>query len=221
MKHDEDSILIRRADPRDAEPLANLHFSCSLAQPGGFMHRLGRKFFVRYYQILLSERMTVIMCADAGRDGIVGLVSATLDSRRQLEAIRKGRFKLLLAVIPVLIRRPSLIWEIYVRNRSLSPRSPGDEYVVSSGARIAYWGWLPNHRSRGQSTSLIKEVLRSLETLGASTVRLETDRLNRKVEVVHRLMGARVVKVLVTRDGRERIVLEYGLSPPLGQIPTC
>lgn len=220
MKHHEDSILIRRADPRDAESLAHLHFNCALAQPGGFMHRLGQKFFVKYYQILLGEHMTVILCADAGRDGIVGLVSATLDSKRQLDAIRKGRFKLLLAVIPVLIRRPSLIWEIYVRNRSLSARSPGDEYVVSSGARIAYWGWLPSYRSHGQSTSLIKEVLRSLETLGASTVRLETDRLNRQVEVVHRLMGARVVKVLVTRDGRERIVLEYGLSPPVTRIPT-
>ncbi len=140
MKHHEDSILIRRADPRDAESLAHLHFNCALAQPGGFMHRLGQKFFVKYYQILLGEHMTVILCADAGRDGIVGLVSATLDSKRQLDAIRKGRFKLLLAVIPVLIRRPSLIWEIYVRNRSLSARSPGDEYVVSSGARIAYWG---------------------------------------------------------------------------------
>jgi hypothetical protein len=219
MKRDEGSISIRPADPRDAESLAHLHFICSQAQPGAFMHRLGQRFFAKYYRILLGERTTVILVADAGRDGIVGFVSATLDSGRQLEGLRKGRFKLLLAVLPVLIRRPSLIWDMYVRSRSLSRRAPGEAYIVSSGARIAYWGWLPNYPAHGQSTSLIREVLRTLERLGASKVRLETDRLNRKAEVMHRFMGAQAVEVLVTRDGRERIVLEYGLSPTVGQAP--
>jgi hypothetical protein len=219
MQPNEGSILIRPAEPRDAGSLASLHLACSSVQPGGFMHRLGRKFFVKYYEILLRERTTVILCADAGKDGIVGLVSATLDSRKQLEAIRRGRLQLLLAVIPALVRAPSLAWEVWVRNRALSPRSSGDEYFVSSGARIVYWGWSPGHRSHPPATSLITEVLRRLEELGARSVSLETDRLNRKVEVMHRLMGAHVSKVLVTRDGRERTVLEYALRPKVGEIP--
>jgi hypothetical protein len=217
MERDATPISIRAAGPRDAEALANLHFVCSSAQPGGFMHRLGRRFFVAYYRILLSEPTTLILVADAGADGLVGLVSATLESKRQLEAIRNGRFKLLLAVIPVLIRRPSLSWEVCVRDRSLSPRARGDGYFVSSGPRIAYWGWLPGYPAHGKSTALIKEILHRLESLGASRVSLETDHLNKKVEVMHRFLGARVVKVVTTRDGRERTVLEYALSPKVGQ----
>lgn len=213
MKRDADPVSIRPAEPRDAETLANLHLACSRAQPGGFMHRLGRRFFVTYYRILLGERTTLVLVADAGADGLVGLVSATLDSRRQLEAIRKGRFRLLLAVIPELLRSPSLSWEIWVRSRSLSPKARGDGYVVSSGARIAYWGWLPGRPSHGRSLSLIKEVLRQLEGLGASKVSLETDHLNRKAELMLRLSGAQVARVMTTRDGRERAVLEYVLGP--------
>ena len=219
MKRGERPIPIRPADPRDAESLARLHFTCSHAQPGGFMHRLGPRFFLAYYRILLREPTTVILVADAGRDGVLGFVSATLDSKRQLEAIRRRRLGLLVAAIPALIRTPGLLWDVYLRNRSLSPGAMGEGFGISSGARIAYWGWLPTHPSHGQATLLIREVLRTLASLGASTVRLETDRVNRKVEVMHRLLGARVVESLVTRDGRERIVFEYALGPTAGQAP--
>jgi hypothetical protein len=213
MKSEAATISIRLAALRDAERLANLHFVCSAAQPGGFMHHLGRRFFVEYYRILLTERSTVVLVADAGADGLVGLVSATLDSRRQLQALRRARLRLLLASVPALVRSPRLSRELWVRERALSPAARGDEYVVTSGARIAYWGWLPGYPAHGQSTALVKEVLRRLERLGASRVSLETDRLNRKVEIMHRFLGARDVKVLTTRDGRERTVLEYVLRP--------
>jgi hypothetical protein len=220
MEKETNPIVIRPAGPRDAELLGDLHFTCSGAQPGAFMHRLGRGFFVAYYRLLLREPTTVILVADAGADGLVGLVSATLDSRRQLDAIRSGRSRLLLAALPALIRSPRLVWEVLVRERSTSARAGGDKYIVSSGPRIAYWGWLPGYPAHGRSTSLIKEVLLRLEMLGASRVSLEIDRFNRKVEVMNRFLGARVVKVLTTPDGRERIILEYVLGPKAEQHAT-
>jgi hypothetical protein len=217
MEKETNPIVIRPAEPRDAELLGNLHFTCSVAQPGAFMHRLGRGFFIAYYRILLREPTSVILVADALADGLVGFVSATLESRRQLDAIRSGRYRLLLAALPELIRSPSLSWEVLVRERATSAGARGDEYVVSSGPRIAYWGWLPGYPAHGRSTSLIKEVLLRLESLGARSVKLETDRVNRKVEVMQRFLGARVVKVLTTPDGRERTVLEYVLGPKAEQ----
>ncbi|MBN1828331.1 MAG: hypothetical protein JW884_04190, partial [Deltaproteobacteria bacterium] len=143
--------------------MANLHFACSLAQPGAFMHRLGRRFFFKFYQIILNHPTSVVMCADAERDGIVGLVSATLDAKSDFEAIRKGRFQLFWAALPALIRKPSLLWAVYIRNKSLSPKVLGEGFCVGSGARVAYWGWLPDYPSKGKSIQLMEEFLRLME----------------------------------------------------------
>jgi hypothetical protein len=37
----------------------------------------------------------------------------------------------------------------------------------------------------------------------------EIDRLNRKAEVIHRVLGAKMFKGFVTIDGRSRIVMKY------------
>jgi hypothetical protein len=210
---DGNAIVIRPAEPRDADALAGLHHACSAAQPDAFMHRLGLGFFLAYYRVLLREGTSVTLVADAGVDGIVGIVSATLDATRHNAAIHDARWTLLLATIPALLRCPRLAWEVLNRERSLSPGASGDGYGVRSGPRIVYWGWLPGYPSHGQSVALLKEALRRLGSLGANKVSLEADRLNRKVEVTHRMLGARVVSVLKLPDGRERSVLEYTLRP--------
>jgi hypothetical protein len=210
---DENSVRIRRAHPHDAEQLARLHFICSSVQPGSFMHHLGLRFFIKYYQIILKEKTGVVLCADKGKDGIVGLVSATLDSKKQLEAVKKERFKFFLILIPVLIRKPSLMRAMYIRNLSFSAKQIGEGFISSSGIRICYWGWLPGCPSKGKSTHLLIELIRYLENLGVRTMQLEVDRINRKVEVMHRLLGAKAVKEFTTKDGRARIVMEYRLNP--------
>ena len=55
-----------------------------------------------------------------------------------------------------MIRNPGLIWALNLRKKSLSARVLGEGYFVGSGARIAYWGWLPDHPSKGNSTRLQK-----------------------------------------------------------------
>ncbi len=210
----EPSIRIRFANISDAKQLADLHFLCSLAQPDGFTCKLGRRFLREYYRIILKDRTTMILCADAGKDGIVGLISASLDAKEQLEAIRKGRYKLLVAVIPALIRRPNLSGMILRREKSLWASDEAERFIVGSGARLAYWGWAPNYPSKGLSISLLQAALRILIDLGVPVVRLEIDRKNRKVEMTHRLLGAKGVKEFKMDDGRIRIVMEYLLNSP-------
>jgi len=215
---DEGSVKIRLAHPSDAELLGKIHFICSSVQPGGFMHHLGRRFFVKYYKIILKLRTSVVLCADAGRDGIVGFVSATLDAKDQLDAIRKGRLKLFWAAIPGLARKPSQLWGVYIRNRSLSAKIVGEGFVLGSGPRIVYWGWLPGYPSKGKSICLMEELMRLMKSLGASKLHLEVDHINRKVEIIHRLLGAKVIRKFITRDGRERIVMEHNLNRMLRKI---
>jgi hypothetical protein len=54
--------------------------------------------------------------------------------------------------------------------------------------------------------------LKSLENNHVSQVRFEVDRLNRKAEVIHRLLGAKVGREFKTPDGRGRIIMEYILA---------
>jgi hypothetical protein len=59
---------------------------------------------------------------------------------------------------------------------------------------------------------LLKTLLKILEDKQVSLVRFEVDRLNRKAEVIHRLLGAKVVREFNTPDGRSRIIMEYNLA---------
>ena len=48
-------MKIRVAEIQDVAQLAQLHWSSSLVQPGGFLYKLGESFLRAYYRILLSE----------------------------------------------------------------------------------------------------------------------------------------------------------------------
>jgi len=137
------------------------------------------------------------------------LISATLDSKENLESLKREGHRLFLGALPALIRQPMLIKEILSRAKSLWRSNLGEGFLIGSGARIAYWGWSPNHPSKGQSIFLLKMLLKTLGENHVHQVRFEIDRLNRKAEVTHRLLGAKMVKEFVTLDGRRRIVMEY------------
>lgn len=208
----ESAIKIRPATYNDLKELGDLHYRCSIAQPAGFMYKLGRGFILEYYRILLKKKTSVILCADGGIAGIVGLVSATLDSKQNLESLKRGGHRLILAALPALVRQPGLIKEIFSRANSLWRSKLSDSYIIGSGARIAYWGWSPNYPSKGHSVILLKTLLKILEDHQVDSVRFEVDRLNRKVEAVHRLLGAKTVREFNTPDGRSRIIMEYILA---------
>jgi hypothetical protein len=205
-------INIRPATYRDLKELAELHYLCSSVQPGAFMFKLGRGFILEYYRILLKEKTSLVLCADAGNDGIVGLICAHLDAKESLKWLKSESYRMFLAALPALARQPLLIKKILSRAKSLWGLSSGDNYVIGSGARIAYWGWSPDYPSRGHSVFLLKTLLKNFENNHVNRVRFEVDRLNRKVEVIHRLLGAKVVREFKTPDGRSRMIMEYILG---------
>jgi hypothetical protein len=204
-------VRFRLAKCSDAKALARLHYVCSVIQPDGFMYKLGERFLAQYYRILLHNPMSLIVCAEAGTAGIIGMVSASVEASEELKALQEGRLRLLLSALPALIRQPKLIRCVRDRANSLSSNQVGKDFVVGSGARLAFWAWSPAHPSKGQTTKLLQTAMKLLRSLGVKTVRLEVDRVNRKVEVMHRLMGGKVIDEFITGDGRQRIVMEHRL----------
>jgi hypothetical protein len=205
-------MQIRIAKPSDAKQLAELHWICSADQPGGFMFRLGKGFLAAYYQIFLEETSSVVLCAENAEGQIVGLVSGSLAMEQHMSALNRNRLRLAFAALPFLIRHPNLIGSMVARQRSGSADTESGSYIVLTGPREEFWAWLPSERSTGGAIELHRNWLSLMRLLGVSQVKLEVDRVNDRVEKIHRLMGAKVIKEFSTPDGRQRLVMEYLLN---------
>jgi len=201
----------RLANRNDASELARLHEFSSSMQPGGFMYRLGRRFLTQYYRILIDDGRSIILCAVNDADQLIGFVAGAMEARTRLMALRRGRFRLLLASFPILLRRPKLIHEVYLRQMSGAADEVESGYVVHSGPHEDFWAWWPDQGNGAIELHL--KWLSLMRLLGASTIRGEVDKVNTIVYSVHKMLGARTLKEFTTPDGRQRIIMEYQLIP--------
>ncbi|GLH71423.1 hypothetical protein GETHPA_29570 [Geothrix rubra] len=208
---DTGGITFRRAAVADGDQIARLHHLCSQQQPGGFMHRLGRPFFRAYYRILLPDPNTIVLSAMDASGRILGFVAGCGDAQAEMDRLRQRRLTLLLSCLPRLLRRPALVHDLYARIRCLEGAQL-DAWGGLSGSRISFWCWDPESSASRLSTVLLQHFLQYLKARGIKTVRFEVDRINRKVEITHRLMGARTVRTVQAPDGRERLVMEHILN---------
>ncbi|HEX9009714.1 MAG TPA: hypothetical protein VF804_05045 [Holophagaceae bacterium] len=204
-------LAFRRATVADGDQIARLHHLCSQLQPGGFMHRLGQPFFRAYYRILLPDPNTIVLAAMDASGRILGFVAGCGDAQAEMERLRHRRLTLLLSCLPRLLRRPALVHDLYARIKCLEGAQL-DAWGGLRGSRISFWCWDPGSSASRQSTVLLQHFLQYLKARGVRTVRFEVDRINRKVEITHRLMGAKTVRTVQAPDGRERLVMEHILA---------
>jgi hypothetical protein len=204
-------MIFRLAFRQDANQLALLHEFASAQQPGGFMFRLGRKFLTKYYQILIDEGSSVIICAVDESGHILGFVAGSLNGATRMLALRKHRLILLISSFSAIIRQPSLINEILLRQNSGSVDESKAGYVVQSGSHIEFWAWQPGHNGGG-AFQLFLKWLALMRLLGVKTVSGEVDKVNDSILKAHRMLGAKIVKEFTTPDGRERFLIEYQLK---------
>lgn len=176
------------------------------------MFKLGKNFLKAYYRILLDEVSSVVLCVEDTEGRIIGLVSGTLAADKHMTALKRNRVRLAIAAFPSLIRNPKLLGSMKARQQSGSADEDSGGYVVLTGAREEFWAWHPAARSAGGAIELHRTWLSVMRLLGITSVRLEVDRVNDKVEKIHRLMGAQVIKEFSTPDGRQRLIMEYRLD---------
>ncbi len=204
-------IHFRRASVADIDPIARLHHRCSRLQPGAFMHRLGVPFFHTYYHLLLNDPNTVVILAETEQGNLLGLVAGCRHADLERTLLRGHRVRLLASCLGHILMTPSLILDLYARMRLIGSPPPGD-LGGQCEPRISFWCWDPDSTASRQSTRLLQRFLEHMKTDGAGVVRFEVDRINRKVEITHRLMGARTVHTTQMPDGRERLVMEHVLN---------
>ena len=204
-------MIFRLASRCDANKLAILHEISSFQQPGGFMFRLGIKFLSKYYQILLDEGSTIIICAVDEADNLIGFVAGSLKAESRMTALKKHRVSLLMTAIPALIRQPALIFQVISRHNSGSAEISSKGYVVQSGTHVEFWAWQPNHKGGG-AFQLFLKWLALMRLLGVRSVTGEVDKINELILKAHKMLGATIVKEFNTPDGRERYIIRYLLK---------
>lgn len=203
-----DAIHYRIACRKDARELARLHYNSALKQPGAFMHLLGIKFLQAYYEILLDEGSSTILCAYRDEKKLVGFAAGAIRAESRIVALKKHRLKLFFSGFQTLISNPRLIANIRARQHASSAED-GDGFVVTSGAHMDYWAW---DASGGGAIVLFKKWLRLMQLLGIQKVSGEVEEANYDVLMAHQFLGAVVTKKFRTPDGRLRNVIEYNLS---------
>ena len=204
-----DALQFRIACRNDARELARLHYSSALNQPGGFMHLLGMKFLQAYYEILLDEGSSTIVCAYRHEKRLVGFAAGSIRAESRIAALKRHRLKLLFSSVKTLSSNPKLITEIRARQNAGSAED-GDGFVLTSGPHIEYWAW--DADGGGGAIVLLKKWLSLMQLIGITKVSGEVDEVNPEILKVHQLLGAVVKKEFRTPDGRLRNVIEYNLS---------
>jgi hypothetical protein len=203
------SMHYRLAAICDAKDLARIHDVCSRDQPGSFMFQLGPRFLKQYYRLFIKEKKAVILCGLNEEGKLIGFVSGTLDAAESVENLRKHKIRLFLAASIATLRRPRLLAGLFSRYWSISRRADQEEYMINSGARCTCWAVLPEARANMGAVTLLRTWLAVMRALQAGRIRMEVDCDNTRSEMVHRLLGGRLVHEYRTPDGKPRVLMEY------------
>lgn len=206
-------IKYRLAKSSDAKSLTKVHLNCAKHQKGGFFHNLGFYFTLNYYKILLSNKNSVILIAEDQHQNLLGFHSGTLKMEEQLIDLKKKKIILIFSLIPILLKKPSLIYDILKRYLSISNTDLNEnDFGVKTGARLEYWCWLPSNSNSIGAISLHYKWIKLVKKLGVKNVCFEADSVNKKILKFHKKNGAEIIKELNLSDGRKRYILQYNLN---------
>lgn len=203
-------IKIRIAKPSDAGRIATIQQKIKEVNSLGIFCKMGHGFLKTYYKILINDPTTVFTCAENSRNEICGYGFSVLDAERQTNNLKKHKLKLMMSAIGSLIRNPFLLKELYNRYKSIENNN--SNYLYSTGAHGGYWGWDPD-TSDAESSMIFHEIgLKIMNLLGVDILHFEVDTANKNVYKFHKLNGAKIEKVFMLPDGRERAFMYYELN---------
>jgi hypothetical protein len=203
-------MRIRLAKLSDSRAIAEIHYFSRKNLSGGFFSKTSILFLRQYYRILLNDPYMVIVCVEDNSRRICGFVSASLDSARQHENIRKNKVALAIALLPSMLKNPGLILDAISRFRSLKQDS-NVKFITSSGARGEFWAWDIRLKISVWAVLLYKSHLQILSILGVEKMYFEVDSDNDKILNYHKKNGAYLYDQFSMSDGRVRLLMYYDL----------
>jgi hypothetical protein len=204
-------MKIRLAKPCDWRSISEIHYYSRDKLSTGFFANAPKSFLNQYYRILLNDPNSVILCAKDESNRICGFVSATLDARLHFLNLKKFRFRLALSLLPIILIKPILLLDAFVRFRS-SQNESLPQFISFSGPRGEFWVWDSRVKNSVWAVLLYQTHLRLLATLGIDKLQFEVDLDNPKILKFHESNGARLIGKLQINDSRERLLMCYDLD---------
>lgn len=202
----------RIAKPNEARKLANLHYQVRDLYPEGIFLSLGKSFLIEYYKITLNDPYQVIVCAEKENGTVVGFISMSLCSEKQIQNLRKHKIRLGLAALGAIISKPSLFKGVWQRYKSISDEN-APKFIMTHGPRVEYWCWLVNESENDPLASLglwqVKDDI--LRALGVTEYYGEVDVHNKQI-IKYQMRRGEVIDQVKLPDGRERLLMRIKLT---------
>lgn len=202
------TVELRPATLADLRAVAAIH---KRAFAGFFMTELGETFLARYYRLVLEYLDGLLWVAEV--DGLpVGFVAGFVRPAGFYRLMRRRAFELGLAALPVLLRRPSIIWRLAANARRTGDASDVEGNVLSELASVAVD---PAYAGKGIGARLVRAFIEASRARGADVVYLTTDAQNNAaVNRFYQGLGFRLSRTFWAA-GR-RLMNEYRLALPGG-----
>ena len=203
----------RIAKKTDVDRIAYLHQKVRKVYDIGFFSLVNKTFLKQYYKILMDDPNEIILCAEDENGIVQGFCSASLDVSRQMNVLKRNKWKLGFALIPSIISNPKILQEGIKRFKSINNKtSLENKYIISEGARSEYWTWNADNKNSESSVELLNKLYNLMFILGCKEVSFEVDLCNNKVYKFHKYNGAELISKFTLDDSRERAILKYDLD---------
>lgn len=201
-------VQLRPATLGDVTDVVAIHRRAFI---GFFMTELGAAFLARYYRLVLEYPGGLLLVADV--DGLpVGFVAGFLHPPGFYALLRRRAFELGLAVLPALLRRPSIVSRLLANMRRTGDAGSTEGNVPSELASVAVD---PAYAGKGIGAQLVRAFVEASRARGADVVYLTTDAQNNDaVNRFYQGLGFRLSRTFWAA-GR-RLMNEYRLALPGG-----
>lgn len=205
------NIKFRLAKPSDAKQIANVHYHIRDKYDQGFFAQVNKSFLEQYYKVMLNDPNEVVVCAEDDSGEIVGFSSGSLDASHQFDGMRRQVLRFCFPLLFSSICNPKLFKSALDRFSSTKGNSE-KHFILNSGARAEYWGWLPGRNDSDLSVEMQERWLYIMKLLGATKINFEVDKVNKRIFKFHKINGAEEMGSFIMPDGRERVELVYDLN---------
>lgn len=195
---------VRQATESDLERVVHLHI---LVFPNFFTTELGPAFLRAFYLEVLRYERAVFLVTEI--DGLVqGFAAGFLDPSMFYARLRRRRVALGLAVLPRVIRHPSLVRRLWFDYRYTGRQARGK--MPKDAAEFVFLALNPDLSGKGEGKELVLRFLRACEEKGASFVYLGTDpQHNQRAISLYNKLGFELVREFTVPPGRLMYEFRY------------
>jgi glycosyltransferase involved in cell wall biosynthesis/ribosomal protein S18 acetylase RimI-like enzyme len=187
---------IRRATAEDLDGIVNIHRQ---SFTDFFLTRLGKKFLLRYYNLVLNYPSGIILVSGS-RTNIQGFVCGFVDPASFYRMMWRTRLIFAMPVFSALLRHPSLINKVLNGVRRI--HAPASEWLPRS-CELSSIAVAPNHSGNGSGKALITAFLAHAHSMDVSRVYLTTDAYgNDAANAFYRSAGFQQTRRFLQCEGR-------------------